>query len=80
MPTILIEGYKFQFYSSDEKEPPHVHVLRGGSVAKIWLGTLVVEYNYGYNNAELNKILKLTRENQARLLRRWNEHFGPRKS
>ncbi len=80
MPTILIDGYKFQFYSSDEQEPPHVHVLRGGNVAKIWLQTFQVEHNYGYNLSELNKILKLTRENHARLLERWNEHFSQRKS
>ena len=79
MPTILIAGYKFQFYSSDENEPPHVHVLQAGNVAKIWLQTFEVEYNYGYHSAELNKILKLTRDNQARLLERWNEHFSQRK-
>ena len=78
MPTVLIDGYKFQFYSSDENEPPHVHVLRSGHVAKIWLSTFEVEYNRGYNSAELNKILKLTRDNQARLLERWNEHFNQR--
>lgn len=76
MPTILIDGYKFQFYSSDETEPPHIHVLKGGNVTKIWLGTFAVEYNRGYNTSELNKILRLTRENQARLMERWNEHFN----
>lgn len=80
MPTILIDGYKFQFYSSDEQEPPHVHVLRAGNVAKIWLQTFEVVYNHGYNFSELNKVLKLTRENQTRLLERWNEHFSQRKS
>ena len=37
MPTIFIEGYKFRFYSSDIQEPPHVHVIHGDDVAKIWL-------------------------------------------
>lgn len=37
MPTILIDGYKFRFYSSDIDEPPHVHVIRDDKVAKIWL-------------------------------------------
>lgn len=80
MPTILIDGYKFQFYSSDEAEPPHIHVLRSGNVTKIWLQTLEVEYNHGYDTSELSKILRLTRENHARLLERWNEHFSQRKS
>lgn len=76
MPTIKIERYKFRFYSSDAGEPPHVHVIDGDKVAKIWLRPVGTEYNRGYNRAELNYILKLTRENQARLLKNWNEYFN----
>ena len=75
MPTIFIEGYKFRFYSSDVHEPPHVHVIRAERVAKIWLNTLEVEYTRGYNKPELNKILKLTEQNQTKLLEAWNEYF-----
>ena len=76
MPTIIIEGYKFRFYSSDINEPPHVHVIRDDNVAKIWLQPIVVETNYGYNQPTLNRILKLTRQNQDRLLEAWNDHFS----
>ncbi|HXI72192.1 MAG TPA: DUF4160 domain-containing protein [Verrucomicrobiae bacterium] len=76
MPTITIERYKFRFYSSDIGEPPHVHVIDGGMVAKIWLQPVSTEYNRGYNRTELNYILKLTRANQARLLENWNEYFN----
>lgn len=76
MPTILIEGYKFRFYSSDVHEPPHVHVLRSESEAKIWLQPVVVEYNRGYNPSELNHVLRLTRQNQSKLLEAWNAHFS----
>ena len=75
MPTILIEGYKFRFYSSDVNEPPHVHFIRAERVAKIWLNSLEVECNRGYNRAELNKILKLTELNETKLLEAWHEHF-----
>ncbi|MBU6402800.1 MAG: DUF4160 domain-containing protein, partial [Verrucomicrobia bacterium] len=68
MPTILIAGYKFRFYSSDLNEPPHVHVIRAERVAKIWLNSLEVESNRGYSNAQLNKVLKLIEENQTKLL------------
>jgi len=67
MPTLIIDGFKFSFYSSDINEPPHVHVLREENVAKIWLNEIEVEYNHGYNQPTLNRILKLTRENQERL-------------
>ncbi len=76
MPTIKIERYRFRFYSSDAGEPPHVHVLDGDKVAKIWLRPILTEYNRGYNRAELNYILKLTRANQARLLKNWHEYFN----
>ena len=75
MPTIQIDGYKFRFYSSDLNEPPHVHVIRAEQVAKIWLGPLEVEYNRGYNRAELNKVLKLTEQNKPKLLEVWHEYF-----
>jgi hypothetical protein len=76
MPTILIEKYKFRFYSSDRFEPPHVHVIHAGKQTKIWLGTITVEYNYGYNQPELNNIVKLTRQHKYQLMEAWNEYFG----
>ncbi len=76
MPTIFIDGYKFRFYSTDINEPPHVHVLRDNKVAKIWLQSLELQSYSGYNQTELNRILKLARENQARLLEVWNEYFN----
>jgi hypothetical protein len=75
MPTIVIEGYKFRFYSSDIHEPPHVHVIRDDSVAKVWLQTMLVEYNHGYSRPTLNRIIRLTQQNQERLLEAWNAHF-----
>ena len=78
MPTIFIEGYKFRFYSSDAQEPPHMHVLRGESQAKVWLCPVRAEYNCGYNQSELNRILRLARQNEGRLLEAWHAHFGTR--
>ncbi len=76
MPTITIAGYKFRFYSSDRNEPPHIHVLLSENVAKIWLATFEIAYNYGYNERELNQIVRLAQENQERLLEVWYEYFG----
>ena len=76
MPTILIEGFKFRFYSSDINEPPHMHIIRGESVAKIWLVPVSVEYNRGYNQSDLNRIVQLTLKNQERLVEAWNDHFS----
>jgi len=67
MPTTIIDGYKFRFYSSDIFEPPHVHIIKAENVAKIWLQPISVQYNTGYNPRELNKLLRLTRKNQEKL-------------
>ncbi len=76
MPTIIIEGYKFRFYSTDRNEPPHVHVLRDRKVAKVWLASFEVERNSGYREVELAKIVRLTRENQTQLREAWDDNFN----
>ncbi len=76
MPTIVIEGYTFRFYSSDRFEPAHAHVLKDRRVAKVWLDPVRLEHNRGYNRTEMNGILALTIEHRARLLGAWNEYFG----
>ncbi len=76
MPTIEIGGYKFRFYSSDLNEPPHMHVIRDDNEAKVWLQPIDVEYNRGYNKAKINRILKLTKQNQQKLLEVWYDHFN----
>lgn len=77
-PTIPIKGaeaYAFRFYSSDIMEPPHIHISRGRKKAKIWLKTLTVAWNHGYSEPELNKILKIIRENRQVLMEAWNDYF-----
>lgn len=76
MPTILIDGYKFRFYSSDRYEPPHVHIIQDDKVAKIWLDPVKVAYNRGYRSNILNHLSKLTEQNQERLLEAWNAYFN----
>ena len=75
MPTVFIAGYKFRFYSSDVHEPAHIHVIHDDNEAKIWLDPVQLEYNRGYQRAELNRVLKLTEQNQTRLLEAWHEYF-----
>jgi hypothetical protein len=78
-PTIPIKGaeaYAFRFYSSDILEPPHIHISRGRKKAKIWLETLTVEWNRGYNEPELNRLVRIVRDNRTTLMEAWREYFG----
>ncbi|MGD1156950.1 MAG: DUF4160 domain-containing protein [Terriglobia bacterium] len=49
MPTVLREGpYRFFFYSAVAAEPPHNHVERDVSKAKLWLDPTRLENDRGF--------------------------------
>jgi len=77
-PTILRErGFRFFFYSNEGIEPPHVHVVKAGREAKIWLQPKVsVAENYGFSRKELNTILEIVRENLDKFLREYQRWHG----
>jgi hypothetical protein len=76
MPTVLRwRGRRFYFYSSDENEPPHVHVDHSGRTIKVWLDTLKVAYNDGYAMRAVTAILDVVDRNRERFLEAWREHF-----
>jgi len=78
MPTILIlDGYRFFFFSNEGNESPHVHVEKADAIAKFWLMPEVsLAKSYGYNSSELNKILKLVEQNSELFKEKWYEYFG----
>jgi hypothetical protein len=77
MPTLLRwRGYRFFFYSADRWEPPHIHVVKAGCEAKIWLATVNLAINLGYTARELNEIIEETRAHREAFLEAWNDHFG----
>lgn len=76
MPTVLVHGpYRFFFYAGDRDEPPHIHVERDDNVAKFWLDPVRLQGTGGFPRAEIGRIGRLVRENQAALLEAWNEYF-----
>jgi hypothetical protein len=64
VPTVFRhDGYRFFFFSNegDPREPPHVHVRRGGGEAKFWLmPEVAVAESFGFNAAELNALSELS--------------------
>ncbi|MGB0387450.1 MAG: DUF4160 domain-containing protein [Ardenticatenaceae bacterium] len=77
MPTVLRSGrYRLYFFSSDQGEPPHVHVKAGGDQAKFWLDPIRLAANYGFRAHELNRIERLIRKHQTELLEAWREYFS----
>jgi len=77
LPTLLIvEGFRFFFYSNQGQEAPHVHVGKGGAAAKLWLQPMRLAYSYGFTPSQLRRIRELTFEHQASFVERWHECFG----
>ena len=70
------KGWRFEFYSLDRDEPPHVHIRRDRKETKIWLERVVVARNKRCTERELNELLDVVKEHRDAFLEKWNEHFG----
>ena len=76
MPRLLVvEGFRFFFFSGEGTEPPHVHVEKGDGYAKLWLSPVELVYARGLTRAETRRIRELTYEHAEDFLERWNEYF-----
>ena len=77
MPTVAkIGSYRFYFYSSDAKEPFHIHVKRERFTAKFWLNPIRIQKSKGFRDYDLIKIQKLIEENKEMFQEKWNEYFS----
>jgi Domain of unknown function (DUF4160) len=80
MPVVFrYKGYRFFFYSNEGNplEPLHIHVRKGGAVAKIWLEPVVsLAESYALNSSELRELMDVARKNKEQIERYWNEYFS----
>ncbi|MEO8148955.1 MAG: DUF4160 domain-containing protein [Bacteroidia bacterium] len=78
MPVIIvIQGFRFYFFSNENNEPPHIHVKKAGCVAKFWLlPDVKLSEVYGYKTQELRKAWQLVEENKELFIEKWNEYFN----
>lgn len=76
MPTILvINGFRFYFYSNENDEPVHIHIEKSEGNAKYWLNPIEEAYSYGFSPKERKEVRKLIIEHQTVLINAWNEYF-----
>ena len=77
MPALLrVGGYRFFFYSLEDREPPHIHVAHAGRYAKFWLNPVTLASNRGFRSHELTVIRQLVLENRDVFLEKWNAYFS----
>jgi hypothetical protein len=77
MPVVLRKkGYRFEFYSSDGDEPPHIHVKRRRRHAKFWLNPVMLAYSGRFRPHEVTEVRKLVEEHREEFLEAWDDFFG----
>jgi hypothetical protein len=77
MPTILLlEGYRFFFYSNENNEPAHIHVKKSGAEGKIWLEPhLEIAWFNGFSTNDEKRIWQISTEYADQFKQKWNEYF-----
>jgi hypothetical protein len=76
MPTIFIVfGFTFRYYSNDH-DPLHIHVFKGGSMAKYSIAPVTLLENNGFKVQELKLIESIIEENKELIAEHWNNYFN----
>jgi hypothetical protein len=77
MPTVLVlDGFRFFFFSNEGFEPPHVHVEHGDGHGKFWLDPVRLGYSEGLTPSQLRRVRQILEERHGLFLERWNDYFG----
>ena len=76
MPTILVvDGYRFFFYSNEGHEPAHIHIEKGDGIAKWWLDPARKARSEGFSLAQRRRIRAIILEHEAEFIDAWNRYF-----
>jgi 3-methyladenine DNA glycosylase AlkD len=76
MPTVLrVGGYRFYFWSRENREPPHSHVEQAERYAQFWLSPVSLADARGFRSNELREIRRLVEEHRAHFEEQWHEHL-----
>ncbi len=77
MPTLLLlNGFRFFFYSNESNEPIHVHVTKGNADGKVWLTpNIEIAYMHYFTSNEIKELMKIITANATTFKTKWNEFF-----
>jgi hypothetical protein len=77
MPTLLlINGFRFFFYSNENNEPVHIHIIKGDAQAKVWLEPVSIVYMNGFNSKEEKFIMQTIQLNLKQFKNKSYEYFN----
>lgn len=76
MPTLLrVGGYRFFFWSRENREPPHIHIDQAERYAKYWLAPVSLADARGFRSGELGEMRRLVDQHREFFEEKWREHF-----
>lgn len=76
MPTVhREEGFAFRIYT-DDHPPPHVHVVRAGTMVVVEIEILAVREVHRMPDRDIVKAVRLVEEHREAMLRKWKEIHG----
>jgi hypothetical protein len=65
VPTLLIiDGFRFFFFSNESNEPPHIHIEKADDSGKFWLNPINLAYSDGFSRPLLKRVHQLLKENR----------------
>ena len=83
MPTVLVvRGWRLYFFSDEGSEPMHIHAVKAGAEAKIWLlvESFEIEFahEHGLSPTLRRELRRLVFEHFDEIVEAWRLHFGER--
>lgn len=75
--VLLLNGLRFFFYSNENNEPMHIHVIKGEAYGKIWLEpSIIMVYLIGFNKSEIKEINEIVIAHSEQFKKKWHEYFS----
>lgn len=83
MPTILlVQGWRFFFYSNERNEPLHVHARKAECECKFWLNPQEYEideaWSYHFSPRPRREVRKIIFDHFDLIAEEWKMHFEGR--
>jgi len=80
MPTILlVDGWRFFFYSNERNEPVNIHVEKADKECKYWLKVedfeIVEVVSYNLSSSDKREVRKIIYEHFDYIVSEWKRYF-----
>lgn len=81
MPTILlVQGWRFYFYSNEGNEPVHIHAAKGDAECKFWLYPerfdVAEEFEHNLTPRLRREVRQIIFKHFDEIVAGWRDHFG----